>query len=171
MNHRYVWTALTLALAAVVMVAIGASQAHADSKIYSGLMCVNYGSAGIANYEYGAIGNYSSTDTLRVGCPIVRDGNNTTMTGGYVQVFNRPGSPRVACRIVAGSATDAGLTGAFSSYQYSTNDGEDWLSFGNPGGTPFSHYYYFCTIPPMTSAGASHVVSYQVIEHDENAIE
>ena len=166
MNHRHVLTTLKLALAAVVMVAIGASLVHADVKIYSGLMCVNYGSAGIANYEYGAIGNYSSTDTLRVGCPIVRNGTDAVMTAGSVQVFNRPGS-RVACRVVAGSATDAGLTGAFSLYQDSTEDGEDWIDFGNPGGTAFSHYYYFCNIPPMTSEGASSVVSYQVTEIDE----
>jgi hypothetical protein len=162
MNHRYLLTALKLVLAVVIMAAIGASQAHADHKIYSGLMCVNYGSAGIANYAYGAIGNYSSTNVLRVGCPIVREG--ASMTSGYVQVFNRPGAPGVACRVVAASVDENGLTGAFSSYQHSAEEGDHRLFFGDPGGTTLSHYYYFCNIPPMTSKGASHVVSYQVNE-------
>ena len=166
MNHHYLWTALKLALAVVGMVTIGASQAHADVKSYSGLMCVNYGSAGIANYEYGAIGNYSSTDVLRVGCPIVRDGASNF--SGYVQVFNPPGAPGVECRVVAGSTTDAGLTGAFSPYKRSAREaGSDWLFFEDPGGTDLSHYYFFCQIPPITASGdASHVVSYQVIEID-----
>jgi hypothetical protein len=168
MNHRYLSTALKLTLAVVVTAAIGASQAHADSKIYSGLTCVNYGSLGIANYEYGAIGNYSRTDTLRVGCPIVRDG--AIMTSGYVQVFNQPGAPGVECRIAAASIDEDKdrLSYTVSPYQRSTKDGGDQLFFfGDPGGTALSHYYYFCNIPPMTAEGASFVVSYQVTEIDE----
>jgi hypothetical protein len=165
MNHRYLRTALKLALAVVVAVAIGAPQAHADSKIYPGLMCVNYGSAGIANYEYGAIGNYSSTNVLRVGCPIVRDGSS--MTSGWVEVLDRHDDQDVACRVVAGHRNEDVLTGSFSAYQRSTSTGGVRLSFGDPGGTSLSHYYYFCTIPPMTPRGASHVVTYQATEISE----
>jgi hypothetical protein len=89
------------------------------------------------------------------------------MYSGWIEVLDRHADQDVACRVVAGYRNGDVLTGSFSAYQRSTSIGGVQLSFGDPGGTGFSHYYYFCTIPPMTPNGASHVVTYQATESNE----
>jgi hypothetical protein len=165
MNASQVLTALKLALAVIVMATIGASQAHAlDSKIYPGLMCVYYNGGGSLGYEYGSIGNYSTTGKLGVGCPILRDA--ASMNSGWVQVLDRNSAEDVECRVIAAYRSGNVISASFSGWQRSASVGGTQLSFGSLGATSLSHYYYFCNLPPMTTSGASQVVTYRVTEND-----
>jgi hypothetical protein len=95
MNQRHLYAVLKLSLAAVVIAALGISQAHAqeDAKIYPGLTCIKRvaNAASPVYNENGTIGNSSTTTWLHVGCPIVRDrfGEFSGLRHAWVQVIDR----------------------------------------------------------------------------------
>jgi hypothetical protein len=164
MNQRHLLTVLKLSLAAVLMAAIGASQAHAqDSKVYPGLMCVKRvaNAASPVYDERGTFGNDSTTDWLHVGCPIVRDGG-FKMTSAWVEVVDLNSDELIECRIIR--AYRCGTTACIR-YSYLRNSSGPgtvaWGSLselGSPGG--LSHYLVSCIIPPKAQ-GVSKIVTYQ----------
>jgi hypothetical protein len=159
------------ALAAVVMVAIGASQAQAvDGKLYPASMCVRWeGSEPLLNHS--RLLNAGST-TLRLDCPVVRDELSGDLPGiqdGYVDVIDNHGTEQVCAELVAVSQFQSEtLTVESSGRQCSPFTGfqSQRLSFGELFSDLNAHYYFSVSIPPVDDGLRSGIIAYEVDEED-----
>lgn len=192
MNRRLL-TSLKLSLAASVMLAIGAAQAHAvDRKIYPGAECVrDYLSGGNPVYNSG-ICNFSGTP-LNIECPVIHDANNGSsstsgISSGWVRAvdMNPETGGEVKCRLNSAYFSNPSFTVLSTpppsgQPQSTTGSGTyvQLLSFGSPSGTSaanslanqIGHYWFSCTIPrrdPNNANNNSCVTSYQVTENGGN---
>lgn len=153
-----------LCVAASVSLAPGA--ATASSILYPGSMCVKW-SGEDPHIEFSAIGNRSSTSTLRIDCPAL----NTQLSGRVKANFNaldRSSAQNVGCSFNVVYRGNGAWYGNFSATNYTagTSDDKQFRAAGGGYSTTERHYYLSCSIPPAENGLRSYVLSYDVREYD-----
>lgn len=168
-------------LALVVLVPmLGSTNAMAvDGKIYTPLGCVKSGTSGVLTYDRAdSISNTSTTQSLTVNCPLVRDSTASGISSGWVTIVDRSTASAVSCTLKNSVYADNSPTP-------STNNGANVLSpiglnsnatvrlsfsgSGIPTGISngVSQYYYTCNLPRAEStASFSSLRSYSLTEND-----
>jgi len=158
-----------LAGLAVGSLAFISNAAAGDDKVFSGNSCVpDPGTLGTPFLYFNSIGNDSTTNSLTVHCPFVKD--STSIQQGVMYAFDRntAAGADVSCTITyggwhVGSATFAATTQTATTV--GTDTGMQQIAFGallTPGFG--GSYFASCTIPPKTAAGASHIAYFQLVE-------
>lgn len=150
-----------------------------DDKTFPGSMCVKYqdlneneASTGILRVSNSAtVSNDSTTNTLRVICPIVKDnvaGADQRIISARVVVIDQHPTEAVVCRVSATFRSNGqNVSDPIGPTRSSANGDPDFLNFGQLNtGTPAQrrHYFIRCNIPPKFAGDASHIVSYSVSE-------
>jgi hypothetical protein len=145
------------------IVGLGATDAAAiDSYRAAGATCYKVGGNGSLGVASGMVFNFSTTSTVDVACPLLRDA--ASIANGNVQVFDRHATMDVSCTIVSSS-----MTGATDSRSVSTSGsqaGVYTLPFtGIPAVNTDSFYWAVCTIPPAHNSQFSHIARFLVNEN------
>lgn len=159
---RYQIVSITALLGGILLAATDASAI--DTYRASGATCYKIGTAGTLSFFGGTIDNLSSTDTLTVMCPLLRD--QASMNSGSVEMFDRHTTLDVACTIFAEGAT--GSTVASDSASVHSDGFASDFQTRNWGAIPtFSDDYHYatCTLPPTQSGNVSHLVRFTVNEN------
>jgi len=175
MNRR-LFTSLKLSLVASVMLAIGASQAHAlDGKVYPGSMCVPWTNGYLFQLSSSAMTNPSSSGWLDLDCPVIHDSiGYNSITSGWMLVRDRHSSSAVYCNLNSLYPSGSGFAGSWTPFQYSSNipspANAQSLVFwtGLPATANQAHDYFSCHIPPTYGGNASSIISYSVTEGGPN---
>jgi hypothetical protein len=178
MNRRYLLTSLKVSLLAVLIAAIGASQAHAVDRIYPGSECVPRPLPGkpapVPFYRSGAIGNRSPTEVLDVYCPVIN--NTAKIRVGWVRAIDRNDLPDpkfdVKCTLHStyfSAGPDEPVENSLSMESMSTSKSSlavYHLKFPSVAqGNGISHFYYSCHIPPTNLKGEiSYITSYEATD-------
>lgn len=161
---------LTGTLFALSVLATGGPAAALDGKTLPGSACEPLNqSAPYAEDIFGGIFNPSTTQTLTVNCPVVRDtigGNSSNgIDVAVVKVFdqNLLTSRDVSCNLTSRSSTGQvvevnfrSTTGASSSVQT--------LTFTDLASQSGGFYNLSCSIPPKNGTAQSGIIMYEVDE-------
>lgn len=157
-------------IGAVLMVTLCSVIAFAaDDKLYPGVMGVRYNASQPVPHEsYGALYNPSSTSTLSLALPIVRDGSGGNIDSGWVKLVDQHYNQDISVRLYSIYRSDSTgeIYGWLSSTQTTTGSGPQvqTLTFGSLATNTYSSAYYFVTLPPTYSGVESQVISYYVVE-------
>ena len=141
-------------LAALALTVLASSDGLAAFKQFAGAQCVRISGGSFAYYG-GTIQNLSSSSTLNVMCPLIRD--SAGLDGTQIYVYDRHPSQAVSCNVVAEAYSSGGLYSEFNTLA-STGTGfqvmENWtdLSIGTA-------FYATCQVPPSSSGNVSHVAT------------
>lgn len=132
----------------------------ADDKSYPGATC-RQTSGGSLSFFGGTVDNASTTSTLNVICPFVKD--STSITSGSVTVYDRHPSADVTCQMITEFNNSSGTFFNFANVSSSGfGSAPQVLSFGALPGNQY--YYATCAIPPISSGNVSHVASFTIVE-------
>jgi hypothetical protein len=143
-----------------------AGAATASSILYPGSMCVKW-SGEDPHIEFSAIGNRSSTSTLRIDCPALNTQLSGQVTGGFF-ALDRSSAQNVGCSlnvVYRGNGAWFGNFGA-TNYTAGTSNDKQFRAVGGGYSTTERHYYVSCSIPPAENNLRSYVVSYKIREYD-----
>lgn len=137
-----------------------------DDKTYAGAACVKEGTAGVLEADlYGRAFNRSSTATLTVICPVVRDDTGGAFDGGRATVIDQHYSQNVTCSLVNYSEWGPGWNGYISRTTSGSSPSPMVLNFSGANNIDSNAYYAMrCVIPPTYSGNASGVWAYKVME-------
>lgn len=130
-----------------------------DGKVYPGLMCQK--SLGIGSYAGGAVRNDSTSGSLTVECPVVRDIVFGNVQDAQVRAYKATGSA-FWCDLHTRSYYG---TGGFM--QHRTAGGTGYRTFSYTGMSDYNNgfYYFWCAIPPSAStSNKSRIISYRLDE-------
>ena len=168
-----------LALVVLVPMLGSTSVMAVDAKIYPPMGCVKSGTSGVLTYDrVDSISNTSTTQSLIVNCPLVRDSTTSGINSGWVTVVDRSTSTAVSCALknsvyANNSPSPSTISGATVSSPSGLNSNAMVrLSFAGssiPTGisSGVSQYYYTCILPPAESTTSfSSLRSYSLIEND-----
>lgn len=130
-----------------------------DLKVIAGVACQK--SLGIGSYGGGAVRNDSTTGSLTVECPIVRDVVYGNISDAYVRLYNSQAGTS-ACTLNARSIYG---TVGYSQYKSVSSAGYKTLSFSSISDYNGGHYYFWCAIAPSSSnSNKSKLISYRMDE-------
>ncbi len=140
-----------------------------DAKVYPGAMCVRYSGAvgDNVNLNFSAIGNPSSTHTLRVDCPVIHDEIGDGTLGAWFRAIDQSYSASVNCNVNSIYRSGSTWRGWWTPTRGTSGAGThaQHVNFGeNLGANGVSHYYLSCRIPPRYNGRISYITSYQVLE-------
>jgi hypothetical protein len=164
-----------LAAVAILLVTLGSSNAFArgDGKSYAGASCQPVTPADVDRVAYysGIAYNTSTTDSLVLQCPIIRDTENGIDDGGAA-VLNRHFNAVVDCTMRSFSAPDGGPHRQVAESRELAPwdpDVQHLVFSGVRAPGPFGYYTMDCVVPPAvntTEAGWSGIVFYWVSERE-----
>ena len=168
----------SLLIAACTLIAsfVGTSAVYAfddDRKTYPGSMCVRFSGATTTNVwlNFSAIGNPSTTQTLRVDCPMINDEDGDGTKSGWIravdQNFGAGANNDVTCQMVSIFRSGVNWSGWFSPTRSTPADGNQTqqVNYGEDlGANSVSHYYFSCRIPPRQGGRTSFITSYGIDE-------
>ena len=130
-----------------------------DGKVIPGIACQK--SLGVGSYGGGAVRNNSTSGSLTVECPIVRDSVYGGISDAYVRLYNSK-TGTSACTLNARSIYG---TVGFSQYKSVSSAGYKTLSFSSISDYNGGHYYFWCAIAPSKSSSSkSKLISYRMDE-------
>ncbi len=130
-----------------------------DGKVIPGVACQK--SLGAGSYGGGAVRNNSTTGSLTVECPIVRDTLYGGINDAYVRLYNSK-TGTSACTLHARSIYG---TAGYSQYKSVNGAGYKTLSFASMSDYNGGHYYFWCAIAPSKSSSSkSKLISYRMDE-------
>lgn len=137
-----------------------ATTAHAeDGKVIPGVACQK--ALGTGSYGGGAVRNDSTTGSLTVECPIVRDSVSGGINDAYVRLYNAK-TATSACTLNARSIYG---TVGFSQYKSVNSSGYKTLSFASMSDYNGGHYYFWCAVAPsQNNSSKSKIISYRMDE-------
>ena len=137
-----------------------ATTGHAeDGKVIPGIACQK--ALGSGSYGGGAVRNDSTTGSLTVECPIVRDSVNGGINDAYVRLYNAK-TGTSACTLNARSIYG---TVGYSQYKSVTASGYKTLSFSSMSDYNGGHYYFWCAVAPSQNGNSkSKIISYRMDE-------
>jgi len=142
------------------LVLMSASALAVDGKSYPGATC-RQTSGGSLGFFGGTVNNLSTTSTLNLICPFVKD--SSSITNGTVTVYDRHPTADVSCQIITEFNNSSGN---FFNFATVTSSGfgsaPQVLSFGALPGNQY--YYATCSVPPVSSGNVSHVASFDITE-------
>lgn len=160
-------------IAAGLLLFSSISPSYADYKVYPGSECVRWDERVDPVTFINASRRYnpSTTTSLRIDCPAVKDRDQDIRTS-WIRVYDAHPSDSTCARLIAykflgstivgrASAAVCTPTGWNSTQAYQLNT-------GGVSGIPYDAHYYFSVyhIPPRTSSGYSGVATYYVDEYD-----
>jgi hypothetical protein len=159
-----------LMLVAAATIGLGAMNAQAaDNRMLPGLLCQKIDGNGIPipNWQ-GAILNMSTTDMLRVACPIVRDNETSAPSSITVNVVQPAPNSETCCQFYS---VDPASGGIFWGNAQACTPPNGW------GGSPQQLHpstasgsfangseLLFCFTPPVVNGQIPSILSYQVQE-------
>lgn len=161
---------LQFILSLVFLGCVSASAFATDTKIYPGASCQRHSGSTNYNHSSGIFRNNSSTQTLTVVCPVIKDESTKSIQDGWIKVLDLNKDANFTCSAKSRyRKNDGGWTNYWSGNKYSSGHGTHTQTLGFGGFSQVSggsHYYIVCTIPKKDPAnGASYLISYRV---DEN---
>lgn len=151
-----------LTLGAVLFAASNA--AADDSKNYAGLECERLWGGSISYTGWGAVANASSSSTLFVECPGVKDA--TSIGSGYARVKDRHATLDVECSLTVNYTSGSSFV-SFADTDSSDNSPDSWqkLFYSSLGESNTESYYVLtCGIPPMSGTNMSSIAMYNILE-------
>lgn len=117
--------------------------------------------------SFGRFFNPSSTKTLAVVCPVVRDTMTADsirgITSTFVMVVDQNTSSGVTCALFS-AQKQGGAIEAQAATSAGASTTPQQLNFFDLQSVTDGYYYMNCTIPPAGSGGQSGIVSYKVEE-------
>ncbi len=116
-----------------------------DGKVYPGTMCQK--SPGVGTYGGGEIANDSTTGSLTVECPVVRDAVSGGISNAYVRAYKATTSS-FWCDLHAQSTYG---TAGFIQHRSATGTGYKTFSYAAMSDYDGAHYYFWCAVPPSAS--------------------
>lgn len=147
---------------ALLLATSGTAFAQGNPKLYPGASCVPVGGRA-ATFSDGLIRN-SSTSTLTVNCPIVRDEAGSIEVRVYLE--DKHPSQNISC--YTSSLNDLSYTGwwsaSISSAGTTSPAAPGWLDLPRTTGTGSTYAYVTCTLPPSYSGQNSGIRSLFVRE-------
>ncbi|MGB5598525.1 MAG: hypothetical protein WBM66_07365 [Thiothrix litoralis] len=165
--------ALILAVGIPAVFASTVAQAD-DQKVYPATMCDKFGTNGILVERNGSLENKSTTESLMLRCPLVRD-SHKPIASGEVLVADLTTRATVSCTLKSvhrapdsGRAIEQTLTRT-SGAPSIIDSGVTNLRFPAMNTSPAAHYYFDCTLPPAMStsvANRSRLHSYMLTEKE-----
>lgn len=132
-----------------------------DGKVYPGTMCQK--SLGVASYGGGEIANDSTSGSLTIECPVVRDSVYGGINSAYLRVHKATASA-FWCDLHAKSAYG---TAGFIQHQSVTGTGYKTFSYASMSDYDSAHYYFWCAVSPSASSSwsnKSRVIGYRLDE-------
>ena len=166
-----------LAAAALLIVTLGSTKTFAvDAKNYPGSTCQpSSGPADALQYSLGVVSNSSSTDSIVLDCPIIKDVLNTPLSRGRIAVIAQNPNEAVLCTI---RSIEAPNGADFPSRVFTqlvstpgTDRGAQYLNFASL--TDFgndSYYAMTCRLPPSFLENdvqrQSGIIFYQIREEE-----
>ena len=140
-----------------------------DSKVYPGSMCVRYNGAvgDNVNLNYSAIGNPSTTHTLRVDCPVINDEDGDGTLDAWFRAIDQSYTSNVYCNVNSFYRSGSSWYGWWTPTRSTSGAGThvQHVSYGEDlGANSVSHYFLSCRIPPKYNGHTSYITSYKVQE-------
>jgi len=166
-------TAKTLAIGAIMVLgATNVVPTHAiddDAKVYPGAMCVRFSGAIGDNttLSFSAIGNPSTTATLRVDCPVINDEDGDGTLQAWFRAIDQSYTADVSCSVNSFYRSGSSWLGWWTPSRPTAGAGTHVQHISFPedlGANSVSHYYFSCRIPPRYSGHISYITSYKVEE-------
>jgi len=163
MNKKIIARGLTLF--AFVGLAAGTSGA-ADNKVFSGLVCDPVaGTSGVMVRNNGTIYNSSTTSTLTVACPVVRDNPGVAIAANSVSfdVFDRNAAVTFSCQLCNEVGTTTGLSNncgstAATGAGFAATAVQNIVQATAPSNMGSTEYSYaVCNIPASSGGNVSHL--------------
>jgi hypothetical protein len=151
-----------LAIAVLTISALnGQSAIAADGKVFSGAMCQPV--LGNGSHAGGTILNDSTTGSLTVECPVVRDIVSGDIQEGQIRVYQAGGITQCVLQV------KSYFGGAGIQQFVSTANGTGYrtLQFDAMSGSNNRPFYYWCALPPSASSSfndQSRLIGYRVTE-------
>lgn len=149
----------------IAMVCVSSTALAADTKIYPGQMCVpaTQSAAYTIATNTGGIHNPSTTSTLTVNCPLIKDATNDTTISGYsVIVADRSTTEAVKCTLFSRIETTQ-----MEGLSVSTTNADSIVKKLSSGAQPVyadGSLYLRCSIPKQVGTEVSGIVSYRLSE-------
>ena len=165
--HRNARAIFITLLVSLFMVITGALPAlAADMKIYPGSMSVRYAGTSTPTYNYSAIGNPSTRQSLYLDLPVIRD-LNRGISKSRVRVIDQNCRSNISCQLCSVYRSGCKFRGWFTPTKWSKGCKctEQVLSPGKVRANFKSHYYFSCKIPPKYRNKISYINSYYVKEY------
>ena len=136
--------------------------AAVDGKNYAAAQCVQVQGNGIL-YSNATILNPSSSSTMVLDCPAVKDG--TDIDSGLVKALDQSGSS-VDCTLLSLFVSGSGIFG-YSDGDATTGNSSSWqtLHFGSMSANSNGWYWMSCSIPPTSSGNMSGIAMYKIVEN------
>lgn len=157
---------------AVAVFCFVSSTASAGQVILPGSDCVKWRSSDPEPYlSASRIYNPSSTQWLRVDCPVVRTDfdsflHDAAVENSWVRIVDRHYTINGSCKLVSFSHNTSGTTSYWATgTRYTSGSGTQaqHLNTGSLGGeNSASHLYFSCYIPPRYSGNMSGLTTYYV---------
>lgn len=147
------------AISAVLLVIFQPVAFAEDGKVYPGIMCQK--SLGSGSYGGGEVRNDSSSGSLTVECPVVRDIVYGNIQDAQVRAYKATSSA-LWCTLHARSFWGNNGFQQFKSVGAAT--GYVALNFAGMSDYNNAHYYIWCAIPPSTASTKSRVIGYRLDE-------
>lgn len=164
----------TLAALAITSAALLSANVHAGGVSSPASQCVKWTNGDVTpTLSYSAIYNASSSQTMRVDCPVERtdfDGflHDAGVEGSWMRVVDRHYNSNVSCRLVSYSRNGNGSSSYWSTgtrYSNGSSTNTQHLNTGSLGGeNTYSHLYFSCLVPPTYSGNRSGLVTYKVAQ-------
>ncbi len=130
-----------------------------DGKVYPGIQCQT--SLGIGSYGGGEVRNDSTSGSLTVECPIVRDVVYGAIQDAQVRAYKATSSA-YWCTLHARSFW--GNSGFQQFRSAASGTGYRTMTFSGLSDYNNGHYYIWCAIPPSTSSSKSRLIGYRMDE-------
>lgn len=140
-----------------------------DGKVYPGSMGVRWSSYDpVPTLNASAIGNPSSTKSLRVDLPVIHDCIGNNIEQGWVKVIDMHYGQNIRCSLNSVYRNGSSFYGWWGPNKYSSGSSQNpkTLTHGGLGSNTQAHYYYSCSIPPTYNGNRSYIISYYVEEND-----
>ncbi len=134
-----------------------------DAKRYPGSMCVRWAGPQPV-LDFSSIYNPSNSAVTRVDCPIVKDRPYQNMSSANVRFLNRHPTQLVSCYLTSVVRTTTGWTQT----SVLRNAGPGLVTLAYPAqarASDFAHWYFSCSIPPRSTTGPTHLLSYYTNEN------
>lgn len=153
-------------LAAIILmlcVAFGQTALAADGKVFPGSMCQV--ALGQGSISAGTIQNDSTTGSLVVDCPVVRELVSGSIQEGQVRVYQAQDDYAIMCTLTVGSYNQT--SGIEQVRQANSGEGFRTIQFNAMSGSNNRPFYYTCILPPSASSNhndKSRVIGYRITE-------
>ncbi|MBW2274862.1 MAG: hypothetical protein JRG96_16470 [Deltaproteobacteria bacterium] len=150
---------ITSALSAAMFLTIGLGEAQADTKTLAGFSCLKARGSGYTGESWGGIENLSTSRTVDVACPMVKDASKIKAT--TIMVRDGHASQAVRCRVLhvrRSYGASSGVSVYQTPYRYSSgwSAGYQNLNFWDDiGSLSGGHYFAYCTLPAAQNGRSS----------------